>query len=133
MCKNYNNPVYRTTVSGFTLLIQDHESINNDIMTFPTWSLDATTLQSITLKTNVNFNFYLDRSSTPSPQVPIQTECGVGLDFEMPVPVEKSSCYLKIKYPNDFPLEAKDYIYQGYNMMSASIQVNGKEDNNLFN
>jgi hypothetical protein len=34
----------------------------------------------------------------------------------MPVPVEKTGCFLKVTFPNDFQLVG-NYIYQGYSIM----------------
>lgn len=101
-CTNYNNPVYEKTLTGFSLSVFDLESINNNIMSFPDWSLDATTLLPLTLTTDVSFSFEDVIDNNALTQVPIQTIVTILIAFTMPVPVEKSGCYVKYTFPNDF-------------------------------
>jgi hypothetical protein len=115
-CTFYRNPVYRQVVSGFRLVISDQESIENAILETTTWTLDASegsaaNLQVQTLTNDkLSFEFYLDRSSTPSAQVPIQYTVGLSISYQMPIPIEKSTegCYLRIKFPNDITLPNPD-------------------------
>ena len=93
-------------------------------MDFPTWSLDATTLIPLTLTSDVSFSFEDVVNNNVMNPVPIQSKVTILIAFTMPVPVEKSGCFVKYTFPNDFQLltqGAGSYIYQGYNIMRTSV------------
>jgi hypothetical protein len=84
--------------------VSDLESIPNSIMSYPTWTLDANTLIPRTLTTDMVFSFEDVVTNVAMPTVPIQTTVTLLIAFTMPVPVEKSGCFVKITFPNDFQL-----------------------------
>jgi len=56
-------------------------------------------------KDSIEFNFYKDTLSlTPDKPVLIQQYMGLEISFVMPVPIDKTGCYLKIKFPRDIAL-----------------------------
>lgn len=67
-CTSYNNPIYRKVVEGFSMTIEDNESLANDILTTPEFSLDlsgADDLQSVVMDSSLlNFDFYLNLQDT---------------------------------------------------------------------
>jgi len=120
-CNNYNNPVYSKVVTGFEIRVVDAEQPPNLVADYPPWSLDASTLVARTLTTDLGFKFFLNNEDTPTKPVPIQTESGIEIGFDMgTIPIESSGCWLKVTFPDDFVNTANVMTYQGYDMMLTS-------------
>jgi len=49
-CTNYNNPIFRQTVTGFSIKVLDNEANPNLIANYPAWSMDVFDLQAVPLK-----------------------------------------------------------------------------------
>ena len=56
------------------------------------------------LSTGLTFKFYEGSNDDPSAQVPVQTNIGISVEFSMPIPTDDKGCYLRVEFPNDFPL-----------------------------
>jgi len=118
-CSNYNNPIYSTVVTGFSITIVDREEPTNNIATYPSWQFTANNLLPRKLSSELTFEFFLDNSDTPTSPVPIQTEVGISISFNMDtIPIDDTGCFVKYTFPNDMAMVSLPYTYQGYDMMS---------------
>ena len=61
----------------------------------------------------------MNNSDAPTSPVPIQTEIGISIEFNMGVvPIDNTGCYVKYTFPKDMPLTSEVYGYLGYDMMA---------------
>lgn len=101
--------------------MSDNEQIPNQIAKYPQFSFDAQDLVARQIASGINFNFYLNNEDNPTSPVPIQTDAGLSIEFDMgKVPIDTSGCYVKYTFPNDIPLPEEPLIYLGYDMMANS-------------
>jgi len=78
-CSNYRNPVYKKIVSGFSMTVEDNESIQNKIMDYNDWSLDGTGLDQVEYAGSITKQFYInDVAKKP---VPVQMISGLEFSF----------------------------------------------------
>jgi len=54
----------------------------------------------------------MNNLDTPTSPVPIQTEVGISIEFNMGVvPIDNTGCYVKYTFPKDMPLTSDVYVY----------------------
>lgn len=137
MCSNYNNPVFRRETTGFQLQIFDNERLGNTVIKSASWSFDKSQPEDLISRSveEINFEFYLNRNTTPEESVEIQKQAGLEISFEMPIPVEVSSegYFLMIQFPKDFSLPdpGNDELALVYQSVENSMMVDSEGSVNL--
>ena len=77
---------------------------NYDIITFPDFTLDATSLENQELSTGINIQFYNTAEVELTDGVEIQSQARIVFSFVAPFPIANGNCYLELKFPKQFPL-----------------------------
>lgn len=116
-CDNFRNPVYNKAVTGFSITYKDREIFSQEAFTYPTFQLNKQTYTPVTVaSSNVQVNFY-DGSGKHDANNPIEVQksnTAIEISFSMPIPVESSGCYMKVKFPTQFNLPRAQLIYMGF-------------------
>lgn len=112
-CTNFRNPTYQQTTESYEIKSRKEVGYRTDydIVTFPTFTLDATGLQKQELTKEISVQFYSTDEVEQTSGVQIQTRSRIKFSFNTPFPIASGGCYLEVKFPKQFPLTDEAYTY----------------------